>query len=631
MKLLRLETFGLKGADLQIDLSAPVVALLGPNGAGKTSAIQALQLLATGGLGDGAKTPERVMRLSRGDRLELVGFVDAGGPKPVEIRRRWTRSRDGKIAKKVSVSSLPHNTPIAQAELKITELLGAIPEAWSPDALLGLSPDKLRDRLSRLLPGGDGGETGAGLGYTGEPLAERFRREIEDAKSRLNDRQADARRACAELNGMGFVAPVSDTDPRVRLAELGRELETARAWASADSERKRLEERLTPADLLTPELHPADFERQRSELGEQLRRLEDEIVVEADDGHEIESFSEEDERAADAEVQAIRGEARAAEQQAHALQAAAQSAVSITCPHDGCGRPIEAAAIRASLEIQAAEALEGSRAVHELWFDLDKRLRHIIETRRLAARRATAELAAAEYSRIAEALDALPSAEAIEATKARINDRARYDRLLASLDGEPPRPVAEVEAEHAAQMQALEDRVRQAAERKRYDDLQAAKLEAEDWASREKAKIEELTRREAALVGARAVELERRLSEGIGAEVRVETAPECRITVGGVPLARGVVSDGEWLRAAAALVRVVASISGATWRPLVIDRLEAVSLDRRRPFLESLVAAVRAGEVDQVIVAGCPDTPLGLIEGVDEVHVADEAVRAEVA
>jgi hypothetical protein len=105
--------------------------------------------------------------------------------------------------------------------------------------------------------------------------------------------------------------------------------------------------------------------------------------------------------------------------------------------------------------------------------------------------------------------------------------------------------------------------------------------------------------------------LEARLTQAFGEQVAVELEdargnPACRITVGCVDVA--VLSGGELVSFLAALIPVLAAASEATFRPLVIDEVEKVSADRREAFLARAVEAYFSGQVDQVLICGCPDT-----------------------
>lgn len=621
-RVLHLQAFGLKGADLQLDLSAPVVALLGPNGAGKTTAIQALQLLATGGLGEGAKASDRVMRLAREDRIEVVGVVDVGGPKPVEVRRRWVRGRDGKVSKKVSVSTLPYNAATPQAEAAIAELLGAAPEAWSPEALLGLSPEKLRERLSRLLPQSTGVERAVdGLPLPGQPADVRVRRAIEDVREVLAAKQGEARALRSEIEGLGYV-PSPPPAPLALLEALRAEEFRARRWAELVAEREALEaslgglSELVAGDLLELLEARAGLEARASELrAEQVRLRADAGGLVADP-----SLADVDPDAAAEEAAYVQREADAAAARAATLRHAGETwAAELACPH--CGSAIEAAAVRAELGRLIEQASAEATALAEVASEL-------AATRDRVAQAARAHRAGARLAEIAEELEGfdaalleLPGEADLRGRLDKTDQAQRLQALAVTLSGEAPRALAEVQADIARALGEVEEAARRKAEHQRAAELASNLEAAERWAEKLKAKLAELATLEGSLLQGRAEELERRLSEVVGARVTVETAPECRISIGGVPLVRGVVSDGEWVRAATALVRVVGSVSGARWRPLVVDRLEAVSVDRREAFLASLVAAVEAGDVDQVIVAGCPDTPLGAIDGMRVIQV----------
>src|SRR3972149_4176803 len=93
MRLVRLETIGLKRSDRVIDLG-PVTVVLGKNGAGKSSMVRdALHLLAFGRAPDDRipKTHDGVMLLARDSEIDLRAELERDGAK-IAIRRRWRPS-----------------------------------------------------------------------------------------------------------------------------------------------------------------------------------------------------------------------------------------------------------------------------------------------------------------------------------------------------------------------------------------------------------------------------------------------------------------------------------------------------------------------------------------------------------
>lgn len=106
-------------------------------------------------------------------------------------------------------------------------------------------------------------------------------------------------------------------------------------------------------------------------------------------------------------------------------------------------------------------------------------------------------------------------------------------------------------------------------------------------------------------------ELEAMLSKAMGAAVVIETEndrqrDDTRIRVDGVLVSS--LSTGELWTWAVNVVALLGPQSGALYRPVIADNLEAVSADRRADALRAIVEHVHAGRVHQAFVAGCPDT-----------------------
>jgi len=81
---------------------------------------------------------------------------------------------------------------------------------------------------------------------------------------------------------------------------------------------------------------------------------------------------------------------------------------------------------------------------------------------------------------------------------------------------------------------------------------------------------------------------------------------QCRIIVGNVDVAG--LSDGETLSLIPGIVAGLARNADAKWLPLPLDRFEAISKDRRGPFIEAIQKLIKEGVLSQAIIAGCPDS-----------------------
>lgn len=68
-------------------------------------------------------------------------------------------------------------------------------------------------------------------------------------------------------------------------------------------------------------------------------------------------------------------------------------------------------------------------------------------------------------------------------------------------------------------------------------------------------------------------------------------------------------SDGERASVLPVLLPALADLVGSPWRVLIADALERLDSARRERFVRQVVALVRAGRIDQAILAGCPDSP----------------------
>lgn len=179
-------------------------------------------------------------------------------------------------------------------------------------------------------------------------------------------------------------------------------------------------------------------------------------------------------------------------------------------------------------------------------------------------------------------------------------------------------------------------RTLEAAARARTLREQHAKLRAEyaDAAARVdevQAVLEALLTVQAEVLSDLAATIERPLSALLAREVRVafEDAngnPICRFTVDGVE--HSALSTGQRILFVAGLLRVLGrSAPTGAWRVVKVDSIEAVSAEYRPALARMLVEAVRAGDLDDVFLAGCPDTWAD-VEGVEVIDLAQLVASA---
>jgi DNA repair exonuclease SbcCD ATPase subunit len=176
------------------------------------------------------------------------------------------------------------------------------------------------------------------------------------------------------------------------------------------------------------------------------------------------------------------------------------------------------------------------------------------------------------------------------------------------------RPVID-EVAVAAEINRLEKRLGEAKVTERLkrevgeleDALTSAQKLQEDMA----AWVGKLKKIEGSILGTLVGGLEQRFTTAAQAPVKVQLwdtkgKEDCTILVGGVPCE--TLSDGELIASLAGLLYALAEGSEAEWRPLMVDRLESISMNRRESFLVSLLEAKKAGAFQNLLVAGCPDT-----------------------
>ncbi len=157
MILTELTIEGLKAFDRTLHLG-PVTVLRGPMGSGKSEAINAIQLLVTGGIPargaqKGLASADKIMALASRDTIFLRGAFDAPA---AWVERTWTRKRmrtkgEEKVTVTEAVRASFAEGSKSHVEARVLERLGAWSEAWAPDDLIDLPRDQLRRRLVTIV------------------------------------------------------------------------------------------------------------------------------------------------------------------------------------------------------------------------------------------------------------------------------------------------------------------------------------------------------------------------------------------------------------------------------------------------------------------------------------------------
>jgi hypothetical protein len=676
-RLTSLYTDGLKAHDRVLTL-APVTLLVGANGAGKSEALISLHLLARGRAPGVEATDDGVMRLASGDAVLVRGTFDDG----TVMSRGWARDDRGSIRRSGTLcgpdgrSALPSGASLAQALGAIGLALGGSSDVWTPDALLTMPEARLRARLLALVgglpepgaelrglvPAGEAGETpdawrGRALAY----LADRL------AKARAAARQAHAAHVAAVEAADDTPAMASIASLQQSLATLRAELADAQALADlrrqlaslpAEGPNVDVEALRAAVDQAATALTAAeDAEAEDPSTDEDWTRLDAAARTLADARRDTDGTADEaDVDLAEADVALARSAdegARAPVQNIHAALAEGRARATMLrqpfdsaishCPDCDCdlaaafaGLAEAAEGAVADLELMAAEAEAQAAAT-------GVRLRTAREALRRAEWGNAARMLLAEVWPVVERVErgrtlarARRAAQAThQAAVDALTDALRTMReaalavdLRSRIDAMPPArdpDAIETEIRTVEQLLATAGAVAELKARAISTEGEAADAahDVEGWVD---ALAAVRTWEVEALTATRA-QLEAPLSASMGAPVAIELVDArggeaCRLTVGGVDVAG--LSTGERTRFLGALLVLLAEHTPG-WRVVLLDGIETVSLEYREALLAALVAAYRAGRVDQVLVAGCPDT----VPEVEGVHVVRLAARAQ--
>lgn len=673
-RLVSLYTDGLKAHDRVLTL-APVTLLVGANGAGKSEALISLHLLARGRAPGVEATDEGVMRLASGDTVLVRGTFADGSV----MSRGWARDEEGKVRRSGTLcgpdgrSALPPGTSLVQTLGAIGLALGGSSDVWTPDALLTLPEARLRARLLALVgglpepgpelrglvPAGDASETpdtwrARALAYLSERLT----------KARAAARQAHAAHVAA-------VEAADDAPAMESVASLQRSLATLRAEL-ADAQ--ALADMRRQLATLPAEAPYVDVEGLRAEVDATTRALSAAIGAEDED-----PATDDDWTRLDAAARSLADARRDTDGTADEADVdLAEADVALAQSADEGARAARDRLVAALAEGRARVALLRQPSPVTHCPDCDCDLTAALTSLAAAAEGAVADLelvaaeaeaqAAATGARLRLAREALKRAEWGNAARLLLAEvwpvveRIERGRTLA-------RARRTAQAEHQAAVDALADGLRTMREaalavdlRSRIDVMPPARdpdaIETEirtvEGLLVTAGAVAELRARAVSTEGeaadaARAVEgwvdalaavrtwevealtatraqLEAPLSVAMGAPVAIELVDArggdaCRLTVGGVDVAG--LSTGERTRFLGALLVLLAEHTPG-WRVVLLDGIETVSLEYRGALLAALVEAHRAGRVDQVLVAGCPDI-VPEVDGVTVVRLAAPA------
>ena len=196
---------------------------------------------------------------------------------------------------------------------------------------------------------------------------------------------------------------------------------------------------------------------------------------------------------------------------------------------------------------------------------------------------------------------------------------AEIDEIPALAEGEEALTRASLEATRTAlsPMEEANKNRREYASRLAIQEAAAIALVVlQEWRSR----LEEIERD---IVEASTGPLLAKMSEIAGGRVDLQLvapsgAPDCSFLLNEVPLE--VISDGRRLRFVAAFTGALLALDPEVrWSPLIIDRIEGVSIDQRPALVAMARDLVDRGIFDQAFLLGCPDLDTGLPE--DTIHL----------
>lgn len=675
MRLISLSTKGLKGTDVAINLG-PVHVIAGENGEGKSTILVALYLLvfgrvsspmtSTSALDTGAKvaaTNDGVMLLARGKQLRAEGVWQRQDKSVIRVTRTWTR-KGAKVQEDIDASGIGDpGMSTRDLGLLIQRELGPSLDLFFPADMLGLSPDKLRTRLLRAVAA----DLGAVSAWVPEDLPEWAAPAAEEeapldwiavakhrAAERLKEDQDEVRtleRLLADLED-AWGAPVSADAIRARLEALEAEGQRAKERATKAAEVERLRGEVERHESAADKLDAARVEfdeakadgaryaealevwtvendrrmRLDTELGRVSRQVRDLAGVQPVTAEDLTAASN---ALRDAEHRRQQAEARLSSARGVAALFSGQCPIP-ECPSCGAGLSEAFAQLKADADVALVRAAEEADAAEDA---VDDGLRAVDLARDgLALAEAQTALTALQMERDAITETKRPTIDGDRVLRARrtLTEAERADAVLDDIRGRLEIAEAELEEMPAGRSRdevAAEYRATQA-EIEALGEMNARKNQRQEAADgievmrtqvvKSKALVEQLKRVHQDMLAAASGVISRRFESATGAPVEVLLEDErgkdtCRLTVGGVNVA--ALSGGEMLMWLAANVITLAPSTSAAWRPLLLDRIEAVSKGKRGAFLGAVAQAFREGLITQAILTGCPDS-VPEVEGV---------------
>jgi DNA repair exonuclease SbcCD ATPase subunit len=638
VKLTEIGVHGLKGAHAHLQLPACGI-VLGPNQSGKSALLEAVRLLALGYAPGVGKPAAEILRcLSDGDELHVLGLWRTDEGKDVRLSRRWFRRDNGSCSCELEATGA-RNSKAAEAAFALH--LGAVDAVLDLPAWLAMSASKRRDYLFGLAlgtkapftkaeawdaieaailkadPGDDFKASDSerdrylpdhrqlDLDAWVQLVWQRAREDWTDAKAE----RARLKAVVSEYRQEGARHELPAERQRARLAKLEAEreelAELLRDDGRAEHRRQELRRRLVGLQerseaiqtrlIQSPAPDPLDL----AEAVEGRDRLAQELT-ELDEALEIGEIARE----------IAREQAAALETRLTALHLQCDLAQQGACPT--CGQPVD---VSESFVLEA-EVLEMESDLRDLKLELEQTTTMLDRQR---ARRENVQAQRAGYQRHLD----------------RAEDSALLEDQLTPLHAE----LADVEAElRALREPATEKRARLAALDEEIAQERAGLGAVVDLERQLRQAEQDLTRQERRFAVAAAVQdaagpkglkgliaeavlapLERASSAVLGAaglgklqfvteDASGKPTLEVWLVRDGRPRTplEGL-SGGESAAVLAALAAGFGEVSGAQWRCVLLDNIEAVDRDRRGEVLDALRRYVDEGLLSQVLAAGCPD------------------------
>lgn len=554
MRLTSISTVGFKSEDIDYVLG-DAAAFIGENETNKSQVLHAIDLVFSGHVDSDSivtqgKTGDAVLTYARDEYKGIT--IEASGDyngRIFRVVRSWKREHDGKVTQYIDQNIDPGVTGLRDQQKLLVGLLPPAPK-WDIKELLNASPAEARKRILALIVTDVSAESicppkipDAYLPEPSESGLAWVSRALALVSRDIAVRLNEAKAARAEVEALSDAWRPRDEDPPTE------RLEKAREALKASEDWHRKEER--KAEIL------ASMEKLSGKLPPDWRAVYYPLKTGAEG----------------AEAEALR-----------ALEAARSKLYQAQREHkpkmcETCGQEIPTEGGDEWPDPALLEAVMQAEKAHERAMEASDGFRRAV----------------LGMQQLADQLDRLQADLALVDAELEGNPGLDYEALFAEHDA----AVAEVSA-HKAYMLRHEE----------YREASVNEVEA-------KGKVTALTAWKEAIQTAqnKVIEhgrpaFEKALSDVVGKPVRLQLDdargnPTLSFLVGGVDAS--ALSDGTSIQFVAAFQIAVAKSLPGFYRLLRVDRLESISKTRRAPFLRKLLMAVRAGVVDQVIVAGCPD------------------------